>query len=367
MTEFRVDLTNPPQGVYFPGMMVTGAVVCTTNEPKDYKQIIVKLVGMARVHWSESSGSGNNTRHHSYTSYEEYLSCAVVLWDKATNAQGGNFPTGSYRFNFSLQLAGPNLPASYTGTVGAITYTLEARIAKSALKLDKKATAQLNVGSVIKVDHPELAQPLSKEVRKTLCCLCCASGPIVMTARIPRTGFCIGHDSIPIEISVENGSSRVIQNVQVALIKSVVYTAQGRHRYDKIAVVRIDTRSVAPHETAVIQSEPLVIPANIPPTLRNCHILTVNYYVMVTGAISWSIYPSIEFPVVIGNVPLQGQSGAENFQSQPAAPNYYNPPPTDPYPPPLASDNAWGLPPSYTPAETSNQMPIGFVDPIKKM
>ena len=389
MSEFTVDLVVPPQGVYFPGMLVTGAVVCTTQESKDYKQIVIQLVGRANVHWSESSGSGNNRRTHHYRSNEEYVSCVAVLWDKASNAQGGKFPVGSYRFNFNLQLPGHNIPASYTGTVGSITYTLEARIAKSFLKQDKKAITQLNVANVIGINHPELIRPMSKEVRKTLCCLCCASGPIVMTARIPHTGYCIGYDTIPIEVSVENGSSRVIQNVQVALVKRVLYTAQGRHRYDNVTIFTVNTRSVAAHETAVIQSEPLVLPTNIPPSLNNCGILSVSYYVIVKGVVSWSIYPTIEFPVVIGNVPLEGQSGPPQgasfanpdpafINTQPPATGYppppatgYPPPPATGYPPPPATypdpypTNAWSDPPPYAPP--SNQMPLGFVDPIKKI
>ena len=68
--------------------------------------------------------------------------------------------------------------------------------------------------------------PVSMEVQKTLCCWCCASGPIVMNEQIPRTGFCIKNDSVPIEVSVENGSSREIRQV-IASIHKQVYILLG--------------------------------------------------------------------------------------------------------------------------------------------
>ena len=367
--EFRLELTNPPQGVYFPGMAITGTVVCATDEPKSYKQILVTLRGGAHVHWTETETTGTDeerrTRTRTYSSSEEYVSCSAVLWDKRVNGQGGSFPVGSYRFNFSLQLIGPscgtNMPASYTGSVGSISYSLEARIAKGMLKFDEKAVATLNVGNVVNINGPQLLSPLAMEVRKTLCCLCCASGPIVITARIPRTGFCIGHDSIPVEIAVENGSNRQIPFFQIALTKKVIYTAQGRHRYDDNTLTTVITRAVAPNETTVLQPDPIAIPVDTFTTQNSSWILTINYFLVITASLSYSVSPRIDLPIIIGNVPLGGSSqSGSGFRPEPASANYYPPPP----PLPSAPVDTQG---QHPPCAPSNQMPIGFVDPIKKM
>ena len=74
-------------------------------------------------------------------------------------------------------------------------------------------------------------------------------------------------------------------------------------------------------------------------------------------------------PVVIGNVPLGGgdREIGSGFQPELAA-NFYPPLPDNyimPAQPPLSTPvDAWGQPPPYTP---SDQMPIGLVDPIKKI
>ena len=328
-------------------MAITGSVVCETDEPKDYKQILVKLDGIAHVHWSESSGSGNNRHTRRYSSNEEYVSCVAVLWDKTVNGGGGQLPPGSYRFNFSLPLTGANLPASYTGTAGVIKYTVQARVVKGVLKKDKIALAAINVANVVPINNPELTRPLSLEEQKTVCCLCCASGPIIVTAKLPRTGFCVSYDTIPVEVSVENNSNRGISNVSVSLQKIVLYTAEGHHRYDRETIQLMNTQAVVPGETAFIRPHPIPIPTTVLPSLLNCGILSVNYVVQVSPQLSGAINPTIDLPVVIGNTPLQGDYAPEGLSFETPPTNFAAPPPysSADYPPPPGA-NMWGPPPA---------------------
>ena len=305
MKDFKLLLNYPPQGVYFPGMTVVGTVFAVTDEPKNYKAIQVKIVGFAHVYWSETHGSGENARTETYTSHEDYLDTSVNVWEKDTSAGSGQFPAGSHQIPFSLQLVGSNLPASYDGTVGRIKYTIEARVIQGMLKRDTICEAVINVANVVEINHPDLLQPKSMEEEKTLCCLCCASGPIVITTRIPRTGYCVQQDGIPVEVSVENGSSREVRQIVASIHKLVHYTAGGHHRYDRLDVATIASEPVPAHNTTVWQPPPLAVP-NTPATSINCDILQVNYFLRVKAAISWAINPTIDIPLVLGNVPLPG-------------------------------------------------------------
>ena len=315
MKDFKVQLNNPPEGVYFPGMMVTGTVTAETDVPKDYKQIKVQLVGKADVHWVErhhdrrAGHAGHDRRTVHYRSDEQYIDCAAVLWDK-DNAGGSAFPVGIHNYNFSFQLAGPKLPASFKGTVGQIRYTVEARVVKQGLlKRDTTATAIIPLHNTVTINSPQLMSPVSMKVQKTLCCWCCASGPIVMNVQIPRTGFCIKNDSIPIKVSVENGSSREIRQVIASIHKQVVYTARGSHRHDETNrhdsdnIATIGSELITPHNSIVWRPNPLTIPETSP-TLTSCAIIQVNYLLRVTAAISWGINPCINIPITLGNVPL---------------------------------------------------------------
>ena len=140
----------------------------------------------------KSSGAGRNQR--TYYSHEDFIYQTVIVWSR-DNAPNHELSPGSYQFPFALtfQPSGRPLPPSFDGTVGHIRYKIEATIVKaSALKRNKRITEQIAVAPVV---DPNVVQnlrlPKVLQVEKTLCFLCCASGPISLTARVPRTGFCI--------------------------------------------------------------------------------------------------------------------------------------------------------------------------------
>ena len=49
MKNFAIQLDNPQQGVYFPGMTISGVVAENVSELKAYRMIRVALTGEARV------------------------------------------------------------------------------------------------------------------------------------------------------------------------------------------------------------------------------------------------------------------------------------------------------------------------------
>ena len=168
------------------------------------------------------------------------------------------------------------------------------------------------------------------------------------------------------------------------------YTAQGRHCFDRLDVATIASEPVPAHNTTVWQPPPLVVPAT-PATSINCSILQVNYLLQVKAAISWAINPTIDIPLVLGNVPLPGteaspqpampppQQGLEPLpllglvppsQPQPEGIPYAMPPQPMPQPyPPSVSILLDPFPPPSPRYDdkSSSQLPPGFIDPIKKI
>ena len=380
MRDFQLVLNDPPRKVYLPGMIITGTVFAVNDEPKNYKAINVKIAGFAHVQWTESRGRTTEI----YKSHEDYITTFVNVWDKDTSAGGGQFPVGSYQFPFSLPLIGNNIPASYEGSVGRIRYTIEARVVKDGLlKRDIVCESIIKVENIVKINRPNLLQPQTMEIQKTLCCLCCASGPIVITTSIPRTGYCVGLDSIPMEISVENGSSQQVRQIIVSIHKLVNYTAQGNCRIDRRTLATIASEPIRAHNTIIWQPSPLAIP-DTPATLTNCGILQVTYYLQIKATISWAINPSIKIPIFLGNVPLLGTE---------STPQPIIPPPQhglEPHPPLETSQPQTGSIPYSMPLQSTSQsepsgfiprnpfssrhsyhyqrlhqLPPGFVDPIK--
>lgn len=309
MKNFTIRLNNPPQGVYFPGTTVSGVVVAENDEePKAYRMIQVVLNGEARVRWSESSGSGNNRRTTNYYGNETFIQCHSVLWDKDRDAGGGMYPVGTYHYQFSFQLVAPKLPPTHEGHTGRITYSIDATVHKEgALKLNQKVSAPITVINAVAISHPSLQQPRSMEEQKTVCCLCCASGPIVVTATVQRTGYCVGRDSIPFEVTIENGSNRNVRQLVAAIMKNVIYRSNsGRTRPSYITAASVASREpIAPHTTLVWKPDAFEVPY-IETTSQSCVVIDITYTLKISGTIDFGIDPKINIPLVLGNIPLTG-------------------------------------------------------------
>ena len=316
--EFQLFITPPPRGGFVSD--ITGHVLVVTEEAKQgYESIEVTLRGYADVWWSESSG--DNRRSVTYHSHEDYICQNIHLWSSET-AFNHELSPGSYQFPFafSLQSSGRPLPPSFEGYVGHIRYEIEATIVKaSALKRNKRITSRVAVTSVVDPNIvPNVRLPKVLQVEKTLCCLCCASRPISLTARIPRAGFCIIQDATPFEVDIENGSNRQIRQLVAQLQQRVVYTAQGHHQHSIKTVARVASDPIEPHSSRSWRPPPLPVPATEPTIgITRCYIIQVNYYLKIKASISGAINPHVDFLLFLGNVPLSGVEGATISQLPP--------------------------------------------------
>ena len=380
--EFRIELAPPPQLGYVVNSDVTGHVLLVADEAKSgYKAIEITLKGFADVEWTETSGSGQNHHTVTYEAHEDYIANTAVLWRKDT-APGGKIEPGYYQFPFSLkfQANGP-LPSPFVGLYGKIVYEVEAVIVKtSALKFNKKLSVQLPFSPVVDSNlTPAALEPKILQVQKTLCCLCCTSGPILLTARIPRTGFCIGIDAIPFEVDLENGSNRRVEQLRVSLVRQATYFAEGDHCMDQknIAVLNSDA-PIQPGTTTSWKPAPLSIP-NTEPVITASKIIQLNYFFKVQACLDHAINPHVEFALLLGNVPVSGVEGSQPLPpSAPPATAPYPATQATPYPPdPVPHSAVYGtagyIPPSVPPSAafappppSSTGLPPGFVDPIKR-
>ena len=292
-------------------MTVSGVVIVENDTgPKAYKSIRVALNGGAHVYWSETRGSGEDRTTAHYYGNETFIQCYSVLWDKDRDAAGGTYPVGTYHYQFSFQLAAPKLPPSYNGVIGSyngcISYTVDATLYKEGLLKSDQASAPITVANAVAISHPSLQQPRFKEIQKTPCCLCCASGPIVITAIVPRTGYCVGRDSIPLEVTIENGSSRTVRQLTAAICKRVMCRSDGGHTrfYDTTVASIASQQPIAPHTTLVWKPETFEVPY-VETTLDNCAVLTISYFLKICGAIDYAFDSTIDIPLVLGNIPLK--------------------------------------------------------------
>lgn len=136
--------------------------------------------------------------------------------------------------------------------------------------------------------------PRSKEVFKTVCCLWCASGPIIMTVNLPRTGYCVDRDSIPLEVTIDNGSNRSVKSLTAAIERTVVYKASpgGSRPTGPFPVASTSSEPIAPHSTFVWKPDNFEVP-DVEPTSIFDTAINIVYHLKVSAAIKYGRDPKI--------------------------------------------------------------------------
>ena len=67
---------------FYPGELINGTVLLKTNKDLKLRGVRIEFHGQAKVRWSESSGSGQNRRTHSYRNVEDYINTVATLYGK---------------------------------------------------------------------------------------------------------------------------------------------------------------------------------------------------------------------------------------------------------------------------------------------
>ena len=296
MTNLNLLVSDSPYRLFYPGMEITGILCFQTHMPRRMKAIKVQLFGQGSIDFLY----GRTHYHH----IERCVDKTLVLWEKIDSSNGGEFGPGNYQFPFSIQLPQCVLP-SFKGRHGEIKYSLRGTLMMERFfERNESVQLNINVGTIVRMDRPELCSPRVAEHSKTICCFCCASAPIVMNVRIPRIGYLAGNDTIPIKVSVENGSNQRIIQMYARLTRVERFTADTWLRHAERSVTKVIgsldcNEPVEPRSDKEWQCAMDV--ANTYPTLTASRIIEIGYLLKVGIFIPGAIDLTAEFPIVLGN------------------------------------------------------------------
>ena len=121
-------------------------------------------------------------------------------------------PAGAHAMPFAFQLPSARLPSSFEGKHGYIRYWLEATVDRP-WRFDYKSKRVFTVHEIIDVNLPQMNVPINAEDEKTICCLCCQSGPLSLFAQLDRAGYCPG-EAIAITTHVKNFTNREMRGTR---------------------------------------------------------------------------------------------------------------------------------------------------------
>ena len=297
--------------MYYPGQVISGSIQMTLTEPKWYQYVAVHLEGKGRVHWTEShtTGTGDDqrteTRH--YSANETYADLLVVVWGNKGAPQPMQINPGTFNFPFELTIP-PQCPPTFNTFTGNIDYKLYGIV--SSQVSEYKIETPLVISNLIDLNQqPHLLEPSNQSAVKniTVCC-CCNAGEAQLTLTMPKTGFCVVQERIPVTVECRNGSSRQI-TARVEVAQTIVYNARGHHKHGHDTIGNFSCQ-IPPsgNETKSIEFD-------LPPSIFlgfTTEIITVSHSVRLWISHSLEAFgglfavPPISVPVVIGNVPFHG-------------------------------------------------------------
>lgn len=330
---FAIDLHGTP--AFHSGSTVEGTVVLELAHAKETSGMVVVLRGESYVYWTgwENTirGPGVYQKRSTYrcsSTYELINNLAIRIFGDGHRLE--RIAAGRHEFPFRFQLPSDKvLPRTYEyhkptdgSPTGYIKYTIEASF---MLSQNTSYTTQVDVpvNEVVDTNLPHLSSPLSASKTKSGCLLCCNFGPVSLSVRTDRGGYCHG-DSIRISMEVRNNSSRRIRAVQAILRQKAIfrgrYIQNYRHRQLQNIVVythktkamqMIEDNDIAANNDQEIYNwndRPLVIPtAEADPTLvttiANCENLEISYDLVVSLIIQRARNLSVKLPITIGNIP----------------------------------------------------------------
>ena len=298
-------------GIFFGGQTIQGHVEINCFETiSNVKIVHVKLKGLGKVHWKSKKEGRNQTGYHHHRNLEEYINHDVVVHQ-------GSLAAGNHVLPFSFLLP-PNLPSSFEGQHGHIRYFIEAKMGRSGLSglvtFNKRKIQFITINSIADLNVIEKASsPQINSKIKTFGCLCCTSGPISVTVRIPRNGYTPG-EFIPISAEVDNLSTKTINCTEARLYQVVTFISKGGYTPKKDTSTRIIQEvhrgQIEAGGSDTWNSLPLSIPP-VPPTgLGGCRIIHVSYILefrVDTSGLGSALV--VYTPITIGNIPLRS-----NFQ-----------------------------------------------------
>ncbi|XP_066567952.1 arrestin domain-containing protein 3 [Amia ocellicauda] len=277
------------------GDVISGRVTFDVSKEIKVEYLTVSAKGKASVHWTETEDEETK----SYNADEMYFNLENKLIQQ--NSEQNTLRAGTHMFSFSFQIPMILLPSSFVGMYGKVVYLLEAKL-RRPWHLPNTSIKEFTVINPVNIQSPELLAPQMASKNKTVCCLCCASGPISLSARIERRAFTLG-ESIRIFAEIENGSTRTIRPKAHIQQKQTFY-ARGEYKLYNKTIASLEGEPFFSGKTGTWSGELPRIPFNTSFSIQNCHILKVEYLVVVYVEIPRAVNLSVEFPVMISSFPM---------------------------------------------------------------
>jgi hypothetical protein len=262
--------------------------------------------GVACCNWTEKYKiNGESKGTSNYEGKEIFANSRTYLYRRLPSERG-DLGKGDYKYDILYEL--PRwLPASMEASDGFVRYHIEVYM-DIPWKNEEQFKRDITVNRVDDLNEfPDLKLVLHGEEVKTFCCLFCESASLLMTLKLPCSGFTPGQD-MPIYIKYENKGNIEVEKTKITLKRIIKFNSETPKQKTKEVVDNIfdmNESGVKPLQNAEIKTV-----VRLPSTLLSSNenftkVVQVSYILKVEAKVSfWHMNVDMEFPIVIGTVPL---------------------------------------------------------------
>lgn len=262
----------------------------------------VHVKGTVESKWLETWGN----RRMPYVGSETLINAMTYLAGSRDGA-AIDIPAGDHVYNFDCRLP-ENLPYSVEGSNGFITYEVTATleiISAAEVKSIKPFTV-LRHDDLRQVTTIDYRSPCEDEKLTTFCCFMCVTDPLVMTMRLPRSGYGLG-EKIPVQVKLINGSTMGVYSSEFSLLqveKLYSHTPARKTRLFEKVIDLKNSRGARAGQIVTVD-EVLEIPENVPTSNdRFSEVFQIKYCVRFKAFVSDDMNhsPEMEIGITIGDI-----------------------------------------------------------------
>ena len=173
-----------------------------------------------------------------------------------------------------------------------------------------------------------LLEPKTEKVEKTLCCLCCQSGPIYLRAEVQKQAFQAGEPLVFLFELNNKATNKPLRKVEARVMQRVIFYSSSREETQKFTLCsEVLSEGISPGGEGTWKDARLNLPADTVPNFK-CKCMLVEYFFVVNVDIESAFDPKVIFPITIVDGVTTTQPGL--MQSENGLPNsdtvVYRPP-----------------------------------------
>ncbi|KAL6114339.1 uncharacterized protein ACO6RY_05128 [Pungitius sinensis] len=265
------------RGIFSPGDTLSGRVTVVTSGETKVQCLLVKAKGKAKVKWHEQEGQaeGLHMDKKTYFYFEH-----IIIQDKNKGDGSEIIRSGRHVYPFTFVIPNTDMPSSYEGKWGKITYSLKAQLTQSIWLGHKTKT---RFPFLTKSEFPfasksEMIIIGLKEQQSADTILFHGSAKVAINVSSEKLGVKQG-ETVGVSVKVLNDSAHTVtpkfylceKQTFAANSKRIVHTNETLFgKGDPIAA-----------QTCQTTTKVLSVPSQLHPTFFNCCMMKLEYRLKV--------------------------------------------------------------------------------------